>query len=247
MGTYVSEEDIENLTQLTFTTTSKPTSAHVNQIISEVEAKIIDRQLGVHRATNEYIDVPWGTEGKGVYNWVYDSDTDNIQFGESLKGAIVPLTNIRRPLIQIITLEKNDEAYTNTPSWEALTEGPADGADYLLLTGGPKQNGYAIVFVDNSPVSGPKRLRVTYDYGHNINSEILKTYCKKYVGIDVLQERMGTSSTDQLGYLDAGGFGLAMNQRYVERIDQWKADITDIEERHFPKDAQKGGVAFVVM
>jgi len=247
VGTYVSEEDVEALTQITINESSVPTSTQVSAWITQVEARVEERALGSHTATDEYIDVPAYTSNTGIYNYRYNSDTDIVQFGDPQSPNIVPLTSIRRPLISITKLEKNDEDYTESPNWVELTEGPADGADYLLLRSGGKQHGYALYFIDNPPKPGPKRLRISYSYGHNVSTSILKEYCTKLVAVNVLEARMGTSSVDGLSYLDAGAFGVAMNTRYVERIQRWLEDIREIEDRYFPDDSEKGGVPHVVL
>jgi len=247
MGTYTSEEAVEAITGISITDTSTPTSSQVAEWITEVEARIEERALGLHTATDEYIDVPEYNRGSGIYNFTYQADDDTVRIGSADKAHIVPLTNIRRPLISITKLEKNDESYTSTPNWVELTEGPGDGADFLLLKGGKKQHGYALYFVDNPPRYGPKRLRINYTFGHNVNSSILKEYCTKLVAVNVLEARMGSNQIDSLSYIDGGALGVAMNTRYEERIKRWLDDIREIEERYFPDESTGGGIPHVLI
>lgn len=244
---YCSETDVEALTQITISSSTTPTSIQLAQWIDWAEARVTENSLGRHTITDEYLDIPSYTEKEGVYNWEYNSDQDRISFGENLNGLIIPFTNSRRPIISINHLYKNDQSYSSAASWTELTEGPGDGSDFLLLKGGGKQQGYAIYIYDNAPVSGPKRLKLDYDYGLNLANSILKEYCTKLVSINVLQARMGTSSIDGLSYLDGGDMGTSLNTRYRERIEEWKADVAEIERRFFPEDSHKAGIPHVVI
>jgi hypothetical protein len=160
---------------------------------------------------------------------------DTLRFSRGEGGYLVPLLNVKSPIISITELQKNDEDYADTPDWISLTEGPADNSSFLLLTSGLKNLGYAIWFYDNLPMAGPKRLRVTYTYGYNVDNEILQRWCTLKVAIKVLVAKMGTSSASGLTELQGEGLGIYLPRQYKRRIDELKAEVAIIEKTYFPK------------
>jgi len=242
---YTSEAKIEAVTSLSITATSVPTTNQVAVWITEVEADISERALGSHTATDNYLDVPEKTENKELYEWTYAVDTDRLTT-DGGRTRLVPVTNARRPIISITSLYKNDENPDSAASWDELTEGPGDGSSFILRQSGDKQHGYVLQFYDNLPLHGSKRIKWTYTYGENISTYILARWATLKVAVKVLTARMGTSSTDNLTYIDAGDFGMQMNTRYRERIQEFKDEIQKIEDDHFPDPADRAGVSYVV-
>jgi len=245
MTTYTSEAKIEAVTALSITDTSVPTTAQVAVWITEIEADITERALGSHTATDNYLDVPEKNEGNELYEWSYTADTDRLRFDEG-GTRYVPVTNARRPIIAITSLYKNDESLDSAASWTQLTEGPGASSSFILRQSGDKQHGYVLEFYDNLPSPGPKRIKWTHTYGENISSDTLSRWATLKVAIKVLVARMGTSSTDNLSYIDAGDFGMQMNTRYKERIQEFKDEIQDIEDKHFPSKEDRAGPSYVV-
>lgn len=246
MGTYTDEVRVEAASTVTISDSSAPSSSQVSTWIQEVEAWVAEKALGSHTATNEYLDVPHHGEEEKLYNWDYNIKNERLVFHE---GQVfrVPLTGLKRPLISITSLAKNDEAYDQAASWDTLTEGPGEDSSFILRQTGSKQHGYELVFYDNQPLPGPKRLRLTYFYGHNISGDILSEYCSKVVAIEVLAHRMGTNSVDGLSYVDAGDFGVAFNTRYVERIERLQKRVDEIKAEFFPQPGERAGSVFTTM
>jgi len=247
MGTWVTETDAEGYAQVSITSSSTPNTTQVTAWIEAAEADIRENHLAEHIAENIYLDVPTEKSDHGVYDQEYNISTGTLTTNITQRTLHIPLTNILKPLREIIKLEKNDEAYSDAPNWTTLTEGPADGSSFLLRQSGDKQQGYMLVFYDNYPLAGPKRIRLTYKYGHNVDPAKLREWAGKRVAVEILKARMGTNNIDNLSYIDAGDFGLQMNTRYIERIREYKEDIAGIEARYFPKPQEEGGGTYVTM
>lgn len=247
---YTEESKIEaQLGGLTIDNTTTPTTAQVAIWITEVEAEITEKALGSHTATDTYLDVPATERGTGVYDVEYDIATDTLTTQAGRNVRIVPITDIHGPILSITSLYKNDAAYDAAPSWEELDEWDGSSADtsFLLRQSGNKQHGYVLIFYDNFPLSGPKRIKMTYSYGHNVSTNILSEYATKRVAINVLQARMGSNQVDGLHLVDMGGdVPFVYNTNYKDRIAEFRADIARIEERYFPDEAD-GNPAYVVI
>lgn len=232
---YTSEVLVEGLTQIDITVSTKPTTAQVLDFIQEIEAQIIEKCLGSHTATDEYIDVPTQSELTGAFSVTWTPSVDSLRFTYESEGVLVPLYNVKKPFITITSLAKNDESYDDAPVWDTLTEGPALNSSFMLLKSGSKALGYALYFYDNYPLAGPKRLKMTYTYGYNVNSAILQDYCTYGACIRVLMARMGTSQADGLTELQTSNIGIYVPTQYQRRIDEFKAQMKEIEIKYFPK------------
>jgi len=224
---------VEGLTQITIDATTSPSTNETLDFIEEIETDVKERNLYTRTATDEYVDVAPTSAYPGSYNVSWDIKRDSLSF-TGAEGVIVTLPNVKRPIISITTLSKNDEAPDDTASWDALTEGPADGSSFILLTTGNKASGYALWFYDNIPLAGPKRLKMTYTYGHNLNTEVLDRYSTLGVGIKVLQARRGTSAADGLTEFDGGTMGVFVPTQYSTRIAEYRDEMKEIEKNHFP-------------
>ena len=235
---FTSESKVEALLQMDIDANTDPSSSEVLDWIEEIETDVIERNLYQRTATDEYIDVPPSELSAGLagYDWKYHVKTDKLIISRG-GGVIVPLVNVKRPIISITSLYKNDEDPTNTPSWEELTEGPGDGSSFILLTAtndSQKTLGYALYFYDNFPLVGPKRLKMTYTYGHNLDIEILDRYCTLGVAIKVLQALRGTSNPGGLSEFK-GELGVYVPTHYESRIADFRMEMAEIERKHFPK------------
>jgi len=236
---YTSESLVEAVTQIDITDSTNPSSSEVLTWIEEIEKEVIERRLGSHTATDVYIDVPNIEESVGYYSATYKAKTGQLFIGTSMgAGVLVPLKNVKGPIISITSLYKNDEDPTDAPDWEELTEGPGDGSDFMLLqvSSGSKTYGYALWIYDNFPLAGPKRLKMTYTYGYNIDSKILQEYCTLKVAIKVLQAKMGTSDGEGLNEFAGGDLGTYIPTQYQTRINLFRQRIAEIEAIHFPSE-----------
>ena len=175
MGNYTSVDRVADLIQIDLDGSSVPTSTTVERWIEEIEARIDSLGLGTYSVTDQYIDVPYSLTTISPSEWFYDMETDILRYSQR-DALIVPLANVKNPIISITSLYKNDEDLTDTPSWEEFVEGPGDDSDFILLRSGRGNHGYALYIYDDEPSSGPKRLKMTYTWGYNIDSDILADY-----------------------------------------------------------------------
>lgn len=236
---YTSEALVEAITQIDITNSSSPSSDQVSTWIEEVEKEVEERRLGSHTASDVYIDVPSLRESSGYYDVTYRAKTGQLFILTSMgAGRLVPLTNIKGPIISITSLYKNDKDPSQEPDWVELTEGPGDGSDFILLqaTSGSKVYGYALWIYDNFPLPGPKRLKMTYTFGYNIDEKILQEWCTLKVAIKVLQAKMGTSSGEGLSEFAGGDLGTYIPTQYQTRISLFKQRIVEIEATYFPHE-----------
>ena len=245
MGTWAQISDVEAYTQFTASSITTPSLQEETEWLAQAETEIEENSLGEHLIENIYLDVPSRETNRGVYDAEWDSKADHLYTQIGKRGLIVPLTNIKRPLLKITILEKNDEDYSADTDWTELTEGPADGASYIILESGDKQHGYALMFFDNYPLYGPKRLRLSYQYGENINTGILREWVAKTVAVNVLGALMGTNSPTGLRILDMGGdVPFVYNTNYKDRILEYKTRLKEIEDKYFPVKKSGGFVVF---
>jgi len=238
MGTYATLEDVKSHTQFTTSTTTTPTTQQVTEWLEQAEDEIEENSLAEHILENIYLDVPTEKSDHGVYDQEYNVSTGTLTTNTDQRTLHVPLTNIRKPLREIIKLEKNDEAYSDAPNWTTLTEGPADGSSFLLRQSGDKQQGYMLVFYDNPPLAGPKRIRLTYKYGHNVKTGIIREWVSRTVAVKVLQALMGSNSVTGLQMIDMGGdVPFIYNTNYKDRLAENMRRLNEIEEKYFPNKA----------
>jgi len=215
-------------------------------MIEQVEARVAERRLGSHTATDQYVDVPVTEEIYPEYTWYYEVEGAKLKFDFN-EGVVVPLARVKSPIISITTLEKNDEDPDDTADWETLTEGPGASSHFMLLTSGTKDLGYALWFYDEEPEPGPKRLRVDYSYGYNVDSDILADWCTLNVGVKILVARLGTNQPDGLASLEGGDLGTFMNTNYRDRIALYRAEILEIEALYFPRIPSEMDIAVEII
>jgi len=245
---YTSVADVQKLLQFTIDSNSKPDNATVTGYIKEVETRICDRKLGAHNVTDQYIDVYGGDSGVDVSEYLFSSSTGRFDFGLS-GGYIIPLADIKNPVITITSLYKNEQDYTAAPSWEALQQwdGTNAGADFMLLTSGKRTTGYALYFFNEYPPIGPKRLKMTFTYGYNINATILGEWATLAAGIKTLTARMGTNSPSGISGMNTGNLGSFLTTNYNDRIAQYRYEMAKIEFEHFPNLEENNDVAVAVL
>jgi len=236
---YTSEALVEAITQVDITETTSPNSSQVLTWIEEVEKEVEERRLGSHTAADVYIDVPSLEEASGYYNVTYRARTGQLFVITSMGvGRLVPLTNIKGPIISITSLYKNDKDPSQEPDWVELKEGPGSGTHFLLLESVSKGKtfGYALWIYDKMPLPGPKRLKMSYTYGYNINEKILQEWCTLKVAVKVLQAKMGTSSGEGLTEFVGGDLGTYIPTQYQARINMFRQRIAEIEASYFPHE-----------
>ena len=246
---YTSFEAIEEITQITIDDRSVPSYTAVLRWIEQIESRVVARALGSHTVTDQYIDVPVGDDIYPNYTWYYEVDGARLKF-DIEGGYVVPLGDVKYPVISITSLYKNDADFEDAPNWEQLTEwdGSTDDTHFMLLTSGRKNSGYALWFYEEEPEPGPKRLKMSYTYGNNIDPEILEEWVTLNVCVKILVARMGTNQKDSLATLRGVDVGRHINQNYSDRIGYLRAQIIEIEAFYFPRRrAEDDGFAMEVI
>jgi hypothetical protein len=242
---YTSVDKVSSLVQVDIDTTSVPKIDEVLTYIQESEAKIIDRGLGLHNATNMYIDIPSIDFGS---QWpIFNMLRDTISFRR--EGLIVPIENIKQPIIAITSLFKNEQSIGAVPRWESLTQWTDNAAsDFYLLKTGIRQLGYALFIYNRIPImQGTARLKMNYTYGYNVPTAILADYTTLDVGIRVLTQRMGTNELDGLSRVYGNNIGNALVTNYSERIQEMKEARALIEIMHFPNLAREAAPSVAII
>lgn len=242
---YTTIEKVSSLVQVDLDTTSVPKIDEVLVYIQESEAKIIDRALGSHNASNAYIDIP--VTGTVYSNYEFDLTEDTV--GTASEGLVVPLATIKHPIIAITGLSKNEVDIVGAPVWTALTQWSGNAAsDFMLLKSGKRDAGYALYIYNNIPTAqGPSRLKMTYSYGHNVPTAILSDYCTLDVAIRVLTVRIGTNEIDGLSRVYGNNLGQSMITNYSERIAEMKEKMAMIEIMHFPGRASEANISVAII
>ena len=242
---YTSEAKIEALLQLSISDTSVPNSSQVLQWIKEVESRIDELGLGSYSAT-EYLDVPEIIAEYPPYTWEYRVKSGRFKFTIET-GRIVPLAQLKHPIISVTAVYKNDNDPDEAPNWQQLTEGPGENSHYILLTSGKRGFDYALWFYKDPPLIGPKRIKIEYTWGWNVDEDILSDYCTMAVAIKVLLARMGTNQPSGIAYMEGEELGVFQTTNYRERIEILRAEMREIEEKYFPSKVELEDVAAVIV
>ena len=229
---------------MAITTTSVPTTAQVLTWIEESEDRIGTRNLGTSNVSNQLVDVQAALiTPASQYNWNYSISSGELNFGvNSMEGIVIPLVDVKVPVIAVSKLEVNTAEPDAAANWTTLTEGPGLNSSFMILRTGNLSLGYAIWFYNNEPEPGIGRIRLTYTAGSNIDSGIIGEYCTYDVAIKVLIAKMGTNDPAGLTMLDGQGLNRFIPTQYQQRIAELRNMMIGIEVDHFPRDPRMAAV-----
>jgi len=148
------------------------------------------------------------------------------------------------PIVSVASLSRRTSGLGSTDAWESLTEGTTASTHYVILKKRSKTNqylGFGLYFHHKTPYSGPQRVKVTYNYGWNLSTSILKEWCASKVSLKVLDAVMHDTSPIGAGDygVDTVRVGIDPARRRVELI----ARIKEIEDQYFPE--KKLGIALI--
>lgn len=233
VGKYTSSTDVEIVTALTFSSSSVPTLAQVNTIISDVENEIDSLALGQVYTTNEYIDV--NTDPEQLITLAtsnYGGYSNYVGYRGRYREGIFIIPS-KFPIITVSNLWINEAELDETANWDEQTEGPADNASFITLkrTIRNKTLGYALYFFANLPLKGRARIKANLLWGWDMDTSILKRYATLKTSERVIINRMGTNNPDQLSTFTQGG-GILQNYvptAYDQRLRVIQSEIKDIE------------------
>lgn len=233
MGTYTTEAKIEAILQLAVNESTDPTSTELAVWITEVEADADAMALSSYTLTDQVIDViaKVGAPAKNTIAWLEQLSGQRYS---NLKTSILipPFT----PIISIASLSRRTSGLTETAAWEALTEGPGASASWIILKKRTKSKqflGFAIYFYQNEPSSGYGRVKMTYNYGWNLSTDIIGEWCTLKVALKALDSMV--RATTPVGARDYTTVDLRVGLDLESRVKNIKERIIELEERYFPK------------
>lgn len=242
MGSYTNETDIEAITQFTITDSTKPTTTQVASWITEVEADVDARALGSYTLTDQLVDVQpkLGYPFRGTMAWlrsIASGQLETTEYGNKIAPPFLPI-------ISVASLSRRTSSLGSADVWEALTEGSGVGASYIILKRRTKTNqylGFTLYFHQNAPYFGPQRIKMTYDYGWNLSTDIIGEWCTLKVSVKVLDAIMHATSPIGAGSysVDIVSIGIDPARRRADLI----ARLKEIEQMYFP--SRKLGMALV--
>lgn len=232
---FTNESSVEALLQIDITASTKPTTAQVNQWIQEIEDGMMEKNLAIAStdALIKFDVLPSNTYDCKTVNWVYaglPSDSD----GKIIVPPFVPIVEIFSG-----TLSRNNSSLEETADWDVLTEGPGSDTDYVILkrrTRNNKYYGYAIYFYGDVPYSGRDRVRGTWSYGYNVDTQILQEYATLKVCEKVILARLMSGQPGNVATYTAGqDLNSYTNTQYETQLQYIKDRVSEIEKQHFPR------------
>jgi len=239
---YTSQTRINGITQFTAGAATNPSTTEILDWIEEVEADADQRMLGSYTLTDFAFDIsptstiPRNFQKAGWLEWVRLYGYD---FAEGL--VVVPPYV---PIISISSLSRRTSGLTEAEAWEALTEGPAANSSWVQIKkkGRNKQYyGVAIFFYDNIPVAGIGRVKMTYNYGWNLPTTIIREWCGLKVAIKVFEALLAANipyGTQDYGVVDVRVTAAELKRKWATALDR----IAEIELKHFPTEPKNIGV-----
>ena len=234
MGTYTTQAKIEGVTQFNATDSSSPTNTEIDIWITEVEADADARALGEYTLTDQLIDVLPGLNypAKDTIAWL--EAIAGQRFAEISSLLVIPPF---MPIVSINSLSRRTSVLGTTDVWEALNEGSSDDDHYIQYKKRTRTNnylGFALYFHHKNPNPGYQRVKMTYNYGWDLDTDIIGEWCTLKVSLKVfnalLEANTPTGSSD---------YAIADTRVGVDlerRIITIKERIKELEDRYFPKE-----------
>lgn len=214
---YCMIEDFEMYYQNNVTPNTVPTRDHVLKLIQQAEAEIDSKEWGRYIQTDEYL------EGR------YEILTFQWRYVGFYAQVFYPMhTNVLR----VIQCHYNSGGVPSSdPTWIEVKEGPAAGSSFVVLRKPrlKEQVGSALLFYSNTPYPGPLRMRLTYEYGMNVDIALLREYAAKKASMDALEIRAAAENINL--NLDSGPWA-ALYKDYAARLKF-------LREEFFPKKVRQ--------
>lgn len=210
---YCTVEDLEHRLQMTITEDNVPSIDSAFELIQEAEAEIDSKEWGHYIQSDEYLD---GKYEILSFQWVYVGFFAQVVYPQH--------TNI----IRVIRCHYNSGGMpSGDPIWTELKEGPLSGSHFVVLRRAvlKEQVGTALVLYSSVPYPGPLRIRLTYEYGMNVDNSLLREYASKLAGMHALEMRAAAENVNL--NLEKGPWAAVYKQ--------WKDRLEYMREELFPK------------
>jgi hypothetical protein len=181
------------------------------------EAEVDSKEWGRYTQTNEILNgnydmLSFQWWAMGMFTQVFQTNHNNI--------------------LHVISLMfNNGGSPSGAPIWQEVKEGPGSNTHFMInkSTRLKEQVGSAIIVYSNMPYPGPGRIRVTYEYGMNIDRALLREYVGKRAAINVLEQRAAAENINL--NLDKGPWS-ALYKKYAARL-------VEMRDQMFPKKVRK--------
>jgi len=237
---WTSEARVEALLQIDITSATDPNSTELLDWIEEVETSMLADNLGTQTTPSltEFDVPPSHALAKETIGWFHAGLPESTQ-GRIVVPPYVPIVSVNSG-----TVSRNKASLNQAPDWELLKAKdnfPSDSdTDFMILyevdkkTG--KRLGFAFYFYNNIPEAGYRRLRGTWVYGHNVDSEILREYATLKVAEKVILARLFSAQPMNLASYTGGDMNTYVNTQFEVQLEWIRQRIGEIEKRHFPRD-----------
>jgi len=234
MGTYTSTTLVRGVTQFTDSGSTTPTTTQIEQWITEVEADADAMALGSYTLTDYLVDVLPGMDYPAKDTLAALEAMAGLRFDEIKNLVVIPPFT---PIVSISSLSRRTSALGSTDAWEALTEGSSADQHYVQLKRKTRSNkylGFALYFHHKNPEPGYQRVKMTYNHGWDLDTNIIGEWCTLKVALKVLLAELRAETP-----VGAGDYSIADTRVGVDierRIVTTKERIKEIEERYFPRE-----------
>lgn len=214
---YCTLDELQRWLQYDLSEDSIPNTEDALSLIQSAEAEIDSREWGRYTQTDEYID---GQYEILTFQWRYVGFFAQVFYPAHIN------------ILKVIKCHYNSGGPPSSdPIWTEVTEGPANSSSFVVLRK-PRlksQVGSALLFYTNTPYPGPLRVRLTYEYGMDIDKALLREYAGKQAAMGALDFRAAAENVNI--NLDEGPWA-ALYKKYSERL-------TFLRENLFPKKVRK--------
>lgn len=234
MGTYTSTTLIRGVTQFTDSGSTTPTTTQIEQWITEIEADADARALGSYTLTDQLIDVLPGImyPAKDTIAWL--EALAGQRFDEIRNLVVIPPFI---PIVSISSLSRRTSTLGSTDTWEALNEGTSSDDHYIQYKKKTKTNkylGFALYFYSNNPTPGYQRIKMTYNHGWNLSTDIIGEWCTLKVALKVFTALLEANTPVGAGDYAIGDTSIGVDLE--RRVVITKERLKELEDRYFPKE-----------
>jgi hypothetical protein len=207
----------EDYLKYSVNTSTVPTLDGALRCLETAEAIVDSHEWGTYRQDDEILSGNWELLSiqynyAGMYTQSFIPNHNSIQ--------------------RVVRLDVNmGGTPSGEPLWTQLYEGPGPGTHFVInkSTRLKEQVGSSIFVYSNLPYPGPWRIRITYEYGMNIDRALLRQWVGKTAACDALEQRSAQGGINI--NLDKGPWGALFKQ--------YKADLKELEEKLFPQKKRR--------
>lgn len=213
---YCQLTDFEDYFQNDVTEDSVPNVDQVLKLIQIAEAEVDSKEWGKYIQNDEYLD---GRFEILSFQWQYAGFYSQVFYPQHVN------------IIRVLSCYYNGNQPSSNPNWVEVKEGPGNTTSFVVIRKSKlkAQVGSSLLFYSNTPYPGPLRLKLTYEYGMNIDTALLREYVGKKASMDSLELRAAAENVNI--NLEEGPWA-ALYKKYASRLKQLRDEV-------FPKKTRK--------